>query len=215
MDADVAARRNCFVGAETWLGTYAKDDLWGCRGLGFSGRWRDQPAEQYITTEQSYLTQRVWETSGLKAGWPSRARFLRARRVHDHGHAHETDRRAGKIEAIGPIAVENTPPRERPHDEDAAIGREDATEIGIRLQGRDESIHTQHHDAGADPCDAPVFTDALPDQPRATDLGDGRGDEQRNRSKCVHLRDVDGQVLHADDDNAHSRDLRGLVQDGM
>jgi len=60
MDTDVAARHNGFVGAETWLGgTYAKGKLWGCRGLGFSGRWRDRPAEQYITTEQSYLTQPV------------------------------------------------------------------------------------------------------------------------------------------------------------
>ena len=68
MDADVAARRNCFIGAETWLGgTYAKGDLWGYRGLGFSGRWHDQSAEQYITTVQDSLTQRVWERSGFKA----------------------------------------------------------------------------------------------------------------------------------------------------
>ena len=47
MDAALAARRNCFEGAETWLGgTYAKGDLWGCMGLWFSGRWHDQPAEQ-------------------------------------------------------------------------------------------------------------------------------------------------------------------------
>jgi hypothetical protein len=69
MDAAMAARRNCYEGNETWLGgTYAKGDLWGCVGLWFSGRWHDQPAEQYIVTVKNYVTQRIWETPNFKAG---------------------------------------------------------------------------------------------------------------------------------------------------
>jgi autotransporter family porin len=68
LDAALAARRSCFEGYETWLNTvdrgrqYAAGDLWGCVGMWFSGRWYTQPAVDYISTVQSYLSQRIWET---------------------------------------------------------------------------------------------------------------------------------------------------------
>ena len=69
MDVALAARRNCFEGNDTWLGSpYAAGDLWGCVGMWFSGRWHDAPAEQYIADVKSYLSQRIWTTSGFLAG---------------------------------------------------------------------------------------------------------------------------------------------------
>jgi hypothetical protein len=47
------------------------------------------------------------------------------------------------------------------------------------LQGRDEPVGAERHDASTDEADAAVLTNALPHQPRTTDLGHGGEHEQR------------------------------------
>ena len=59
-------------------------------------------------------------------------------------------------------------------------------EVGVGLQGRNEAVEAKRDDAGAHPDPAAVFTEALPDQPRATDLGDGGEDEQQDRTRHGH-----------------------------
>jgi hypothetical protein len=44
--------------------------------------------------------------------------------------------------------------------------------VRVGLQGGDEAVDAERDDAGAHPDRAAVFTDALPDQPCATDFGD-------------------------------------------
>jgi hypothetical protein len=61
--------RSCYDGKETWLNTvergatYGPGDMWGCLGVWFSGRWRTQPALDYIAAVQDYLNQRIWAQS--------------------------------------------------------------------------------------------------------------------------------------------------------
>jgi hypothetical protein len=64
--------RGCFEGYETWLNTvdrgstYAAGDAWGCVGRWFAGRWHTAPADQYISTVQSNLNGRIWETPNFQ-----------------------------------------------------------------------------------------------------------------------------------------------------
>ena len=54
--------------------------------------------------------------------------------------------------------------------------------LRVGLQRGDEPVGAEGEDAGADPEHAAVLAHALPDQPGATDLGDGRDGEQEQRS---------------------------------
>jgi hypothetical protein len=64
--------RSCFDGEEGWLNTvergetYVAGDADGCLGMWFAGRWKTDPANQYITAVKSNLTNRVWETTSFK-----------------------------------------------------------------------------------------------------------------------------------------------------
>jgi autotransporter family porin len=70
MNADLAYAiwRTCYDGYETWLNTvphnarYRAGDAWGCVGRWFAGRWRTQPAQQYIAFVQKYLHEQIWRT---------------------------------------------------------------------------------------------------------------------------------------------------------
>ena len=72
LDIALAARRNCFEGNDGWLNgvergsQYAAGDLWGCVGTWFSGRWYAGGAQEYISSVQAYLGQRIWETPGFR-----------------------------------------------------------------------------------------------------------------------------------------------------
>ena len=65
-------RRACFEGQLTWLNTvergaeYRSGDAMGCTGVWFSGRWRTQPALQYIARLDDYLRTRVWTQPRLR-----------------------------------------------------------------------------------------------------------------------------------------------------
>ena len=50
--------------------------------------------------------------------------------------------------------------------------------MGVGLERGHEAVQAERDDAGADPDPALVLADALPDQPGATDLGDGGEAEQ-------------------------------------
>lgn len=59
--------RACYEGYTTWLGNgYAKGDVWGCVGRWYAGAWHTAAANSYISAVQSYLSQRIWETSGFQ-----------------------------------------------------------------------------------------------------------------------------------------------------
>lgn len=74
VDYTYAVWRECFEGRLGWLndvehtGTYAAGDVNGCLGVWFAGRWRTPAAITYIADVQSYLNQRVWETTNFKNG---------------------------------------------------------------------------------------------------------------------------------------------------
>ena len=53
-------------------------------------------------------------------------------------------------------AVHEDAPGERPSDEDAAVGVEDAAEARVGLEGRDEAMGGQRKDAEPDEHDAPL-----------------------------------------------------------
>jgi hypothetical protein len=71
-DTAYAIWRACYEGYELWLNTvergqtYAAGDQWGCVGRWFAGRWHTPAAEGYITSVQSYLSQRIWETPNFQ-----------------------------------------------------------------------------------------------------------------------------------------------------
>jgi hypothetical protein len=74
VDYTYAIWRACYEGKEGWLNhvergwDYGAGDAWGCVGRWFAGRWHTAPAEAYIADVQSYLNQRIWETSGFRSG---------------------------------------------------------------------------------------------------------------------------------------------------
>lgn len=69
LDYYAAIWRNCYNGVYTWLNTvergatYSAGDSWGCLGMWYSGRWRTQPALNYISAVQSHLANRTWEAA--------------------------------------------------------------------------------------------------------------------------------------------------------
>lgn len=71
LDIALNVWRNCYEGRETWLNDvdrgrqYGAGDAWGCIGRWFAGRWYTAPAQDYINAVQSYLNQRIWETSSF------------------------------------------------------------------------------------------------------------------------------------------------------
>jgi hypothetical protein len=67
----------------------------------------------------------------------------RARGVHDDRDAHQADACADHVAAVGPEAVGDHSPREAASDEDAAIGGEDAAEVGVGLQRGDRPVGTE------------------------------------------------------------------------
>src|SRR5690349_20802388 len=93
-------------------------------------------------------------------------------RVHDHRDAQEADGCAGQVVAVGPELVDDDAPGQRAGDEDAAVSGEDPAEAGVGLEGGDKAVRAEGGDAGTDPEQAPMFADALPDEPSATDFGD-------------------------------------------
>ena len=95
------------------------------------------------------------------------------------------------VPAVGPEPVERHPPQQRPGHEHPAVGGEDAPEVRIRLQGRDEPVEPERDHPGADPDPAAVLAHALPDQPRAADLGQRGEDEQNDRAGNGHGASVD------------------------
>jgi hypothetical protein len=71
-DTAYAIWRACYEGYELWLNTvphgqpYAAGDQWGCVGRWFAGRWHTAPADGYVANVQSYLSQRIWETTNFQ-----------------------------------------------------------------------------------------------------------------------------------------------------
>ncbi len=63
--------RECYEGGYDWLNTvergaeYSAGDAWGCFGVWFSGRWKTEAANTYISDIQSYLSQKIWTQSGF------------------------------------------------------------------------------------------------------------------------------------------------------
>lgn len=107
-------------------------------------------------------------------------------RIHDHRDPDEADRCSDEIEAIRLESIDHSTPRQRPGHEDAAVRSQDPPEVRIGLQRCDEPVRSERHDAGTDPRDTAMFTHALPDQPRAADLGNCGDSEQHDRSKNRH-----------------------------
>src|SRR6202022_3115137 len=106
---------------------------------------------------------------GLPSSWGLRA----TRCVHDDGDARQADEGAGDIPPVGAESVQGHAPQQGSGDEDATVGGEDPAEGRVGLQGGDEAVDAERDDAGAHPDPAAVLTDALPDQPGATDFGQG------------------------------------------
>jgi len=67
--------------------------------------------------------------------------------------------------------LDEDPPEQRTGDEDPAVRGKDPAEVRIGLQGRDEAVRAEREHTGAGEDQAAVLTDALPDEPRAADLG--------------------------------------------
>jgi hypothetical protein len=71
-------------------------------------------------------------------------------------------------------------------DEDTAVRRQNATEVRVVLERRDEAIRAecQHAEAHREP--SPVLSDALPNQPRAADFSQSGDNEEDDRSEHGH-----------------------------
>ncbi len=64
VDWSLGLRRACYEGY--MYGEYdSRGDLWGCIGVHFSGRWKDDSALDYVDSVQRYLDRRPW------LEWPS------------------------------------------------------------------------------------------------------------------------------------------------
>ena len=73
-------------------------------------------------------------------------------------------------------------------DEDAAVGSEDSPELGVWLQGGDESVNAERDDACSYEGDASVLAYSLPHEPRAADFCDRGDGEETDGSDGVHGR---------------------------
>lgn len=69
------------------------------------------------------------------------------------------------------------PPGERTGDKHTTVGGQDPTEMGVRLQCGEEPIDPKRNNSESRPKPTPLLADALPYQPRATDLRNRRQDE--------------------------------------
>jgi RNA polymerase sigma factor (sigma-70 family) len=107
-------------------------------------------------------------------------------RVHDEADPDEADERPGDVEAVGPEAVDHHAPEQRPGDEDPAVGREDAAEARVGLQGGDEAVEPEGDDPTADPEPPPVLAHPLPHEPGTADLGERGEDEEQERAGDGH-----------------------------
>ena len=67
-DTTYAIWRACYKGYEWWLNDvdrrsqYRADDVWGCVGRWFAGRWHTQAAEEYVYRVRGDYDMRIWET---------------------------------------------------------------------------------------------------------------------------------------------------------
>jgi len=95
--------------------------------------------------------------------------------------AEEADQGAGDVVTVGPVAVGDHAPGQGTGNEYATVGGEDATEVGVGLQGGDEAVEAEADDASSDPDPAVVLADALPHEPGTADLDQGGNDEHAYR----------------------------------
>lgn len=76
-DYAYASWRSCMDGEYMWLNNFdppepypdpdgGDDQMWGCVGVWFSGRWHDAPAEQYITNVKAELADKKWDDASFK-----------------------------------------------------------------------------------------------------------------------------------------------------
>jgi hypothetical protein len=109
-----------------------------------------------------------------------------SRCVHDHSDTDQADQHPRDVVAVGAEAVDGHAPQQRTGDEDTTVRSQDAPEVRIMLERRDEAIPTesQHTEARQQP--SPVLSDALPNQPCAADLGQGGDKEEDHRSEHGH-----------------------------
>src|SRR5689334_203547 len=68
--------------------------------------------------------------------------------VHDDGYAEEADGGAGQVVAVGFEVVQEDGPGQGAGHEDAAVGGEDAAEVGVGLEGGDEAVGAQGNYSG-------------------------------------------------------------------
>jgi MFS family permease len=146
-------------------------DMWGLRAAVWVGAALSA-ASGLVVVARMYETHPGRATSSLCS--------RRSRGIHDHGDADKADDRTDDVVAVGSEAVEQDTPEQGAGDEHAAVGGQDAPEVRIRLQGRDEPVSPEREHPGADPEQAAVLADALPHQPGSTDLGEGGQHEQRD-----------------------------------
>lgn len=60
LDYALAQQRGCYEGMLFAGPNYASGDLWGCMGFWYSGRWRDQAAEERIVRLGDVLDRKPW-----------------------------------------------------------------------------------------------------------------------------------------------------------
>src|ERR1044072_765904 len=113
-------------------------------------------------------------------------RSVAPRRVHDHCHAREADQGARDVPAVRAVAVGRHAPQDRAGHEDAAVRGEDAAEVGVGLEGGDETVGAGGEDAARGPHPAAVLPYALPDQPGSADLEEGGDDEEGGGAGYEH-----------------------------
>lgn len=107
-------------------------------------------------------------------------------RIHNHANSDEADQRTGDVESIGAETVHRYRPQQGSGDKDAAVRGEDATEVGIGLHRRDQSVEAERDHAEADPDPALVLANSLPHQPGSTDFEYGGKNEQQKRAGDGH-----------------------------
>lgn len=69
------------------------------------------------------------------------------------------------------------PQASEPATNTPTVGGQDPTEMGVRLQCGEEPIDPKRNNSESRPKPTPLLADALPYQPRATDLRNRRQDE--------------------------------------
>ena len=82
--------------------------------------------------------------------------------VHDHRYPGQAQGGPDQVVAVGSKAVDQHAPGQGTGHEHPTVGGQDAPEVGIRLEGGDESVEAEGEDPSADEGQAAVFADALP-----------------------------------------------------